>query len=261
MLNAAGAHPVAILATWHLAWGALIFALRAPERVSHLVLWGTATRGADLYSDAVAAMGTVSQEQMARIMWHSWMGWSAGDVANRLVDATLPAPGTTRIGSAAAGMLSAMQVVDLTDVAAQLRVPTLVLHPRERQFVTEETASELAASIPNARLALLDGDSLFLPVGVADQALSAINAFVQAPEQLTSALVRDGTMLIPDGLSGREVEVLRLVAAGMSNAEIADKLVIAQTTAARHVSHILKKTRLTNRTQAALYATRHGLDR
>jgi DNA-binding CsgD family transcriptional regulator len=63
----------------------------------------------------------------------------------------------------------------------------------------------------------------------------------------------------PDGLSEREVEVLRLVASGKSNAEIASELVISVNTVQRHVGNILTKTRLANRTQAASYAHRVGL--
>jgi DNA-binding CsgD family transcriptional regulator len=63
----------------------------------------------------------------------------------------------------------------------------------------------------------------------------------------------------PDGLSEREVEVLRLVAAGKSNAQIADALVIAPATAARHVHNILTKAALSNRAELAAYALRHGL--
>jgi DNA-binding NarL/FixJ family response regulator len=63
----------------------------------------------------------------------------------------------------------------------------------------------------------------------------------------------------PDGLSEREVEVLRLVAAGKTNALIADELVISVNTVQRHVGNILNKTRLANRTQAASYAQRAGI--
>jgi NarL family two-component system response regulator LiaR len=55
------------------------------------------------------------------------------------------------------------------------------------------------------------------------------------------------------------VEVLRLVAAGKSNQQIADELMISLNTVIRHVSHIFAKTGAANRTEAAGYATRHGL--
>jgi NarL family two-component system response regulator LiaR len=61
-------------------------------------------------------------------------------------------------------------------------------------------------------------------------------------------------------LTQREVEVLRLVAAGLNNREIADKLVISDKTVKTHVSSILSKLQLEDRTQAAIYALRHGLD-
>jgi NarL family two-component system response regulator LiaR len=63
----------------------------------------------------------------------------------------------------------------------------------------------------------------------------------------------------PEPLTEREVEVLRLVARGQSNQEIADQLVISEATVRTHVSNILSKLHLASRTQAALYALREGL--
>jgi NarL family two-component system response regulator LiaR len=63
----------------------------------------------------------------------------------------------------------------------------------------------------------------------------------------------------PDPLSDREMEVLRLLAQGKSNREIAAQLVIAELTVRTHVSNILGKLHLANRTQAALYALKEGL--
>jgi len=63
----------------------------------------------------------------------------------------------------------------------------------------------------------------------------------------------------PDGLSEREVQVLRLIAAGKSNRQIADDLFISLNTVARHISNVFAKTRVANRTEAAAYAHRQGL--
>jgi DNA-binding NarL/FixJ family response regulator len=63
----------------------------------------------------------------------------------------------------------------------------------------------------------------------------------------------------PDGLSQREMEVLRLVAAGKSNREIAEALCISLNTVATHVRNILTKTGTANRTEAAAYALRRGV--
>jgi NarL family two-component system response regulator LiaR len=60
-------------------------------------------------------------------------------------------------------------------------------------------------------------------------------------------------------LTEREVEVLALIAQGLANQEIADQLVISERTVRTHVSNILGKLHLANRTQAALYAIREGL--
>jgi NarL family two-component system response regulator LiaR len=60
-------------------------------------------------------------------------------------------------------------------------------------------------------------------------------------------------------LTEREVDVLKLVAQGLTNQDIAEKLVISERTVRTHVSHILDKLHLANRTQAALYALREGL--
>jgi HD-GYP domain-containing protein (c-di-GMP phosphodiesterase class II) len=63
----------------------------------------------------------------------------------------------------------------------------------------------------------------------------------------------------PAGLTSREVEVLRLLARGLSNKEIAERLVISRKTAGHHVEHIYAKTGTTNRALASLFAANHGL--
>ena len=87
----------------------------------------------------------------------------------------------------------------------------------------------------------------------------------RAAEVVLGRVRRDGADEEPAGeeldeLSSREREVLRLIARGMENAEIADELGISPRTAKNHVSNILAKLGLPSRIQAAIYAVRRGLD-
>ena len=65
--------------------------------------------------------------------------------------------------------------------------------------------------------------------------------------------------LTPDPLTEREVDIVRLVAQGLSNRQIADQLVIGEATVRTHVGNVLNKLHLANRVQATLYALREGL--
>ena len=68
-----------------------------------------------------------------------------------------------------------------------------------------------------------------------------------------------GAATIRAELSDREVEVLRLIASGMDNAQIAKDLVISPKTVKNHISNILMKLQIDNRIQAAVYAVRSGI--
>ncbi|MEE8045496.1 MAG: AAA family ATPase [Dehalococcoidia bacterium] len=70
---------------------------------------------------------------------------------------------------------------------------------------------------------------------------------------------RSGPQTLPAGLSKRELEVLKLVATGMTNNRIADELFISTNTVIRHVSNIMAKTKTSSRTEAGLFAERNGL--
>lgn len=85
-------------------------------------------------------------------------------------------------------------------------------------------------------------------------ALKVLREFEAAEEQRAA-----GRTLTDFPLTDREVEVLRLVAQGMSNLSISEQLGISERTVGNHIGSILRKLHLTNRTQAALYALREGL--
>ena len=112
--------------------------------------------------------------------------------------------------------------------------------------------------------ALRAGASGYLVKGVApNQVVSAVRAVAAGHAVFGPSLAARMLGLFaptasadppPSALSAREHEVLELIAEGLTNAEIAERLVISPVTARNHVSNILTKLRVTNRTQAARHA-------
>ena len=101
-----------------------------------------------------------------------------------------------------------------------------------------------------------------------DELIQAIRQVYRGEPTLASPIARKvlaelaqppKTPLTSEPLTEREMVILRLVAQGMSNGEIAEQLTIAEMTVRTHVSHILGKLHLASRTQAALYALKEGL--
>lgn len=103
--------------------------------------------------------------------------------------------------------------------------------------------------------ALGDEESAVVDLTAARKALTGLGARVAAGE--VAALLAEEQ--VPGGLSPREVEVLRLVAAGRSNPEIAASLVLSEKTVARHLSNIFTKLDVGSRTAAAAFAYEHRL--
>ena len=101
-----------------------------------------------------------------------------------------------------------------------------------------------------------DEESAAVELGSAARALAALGATPAAQE--VARLLAPGPL--PGGLTAREAEVLRLVAAGRSNPEIAAALFLSKKTVARHLSNIFTKLNVASRTAAAAYAFDHGLN-
>jgi DNA-binding CsgD family transcriptional regulator len=121
--------------------------------------------------------------------------------------------------------------------AADLYQALTETSPRRPACSPETAASELRDEVAARRI---DGDA-------ADAVLRAAGHRVRRRKDW------------PSGLTGREVEVLRLVARGSSNKEIASALHISAKTAGSHIEHIYTKIGVSNRAQASLFAMRHGL--
>ena len=82
---------------------------------------------------------------------------------------------------------------------------------------------------------------------------------VDAIARSSPANDRQASSRLPDGLTPRETEVLTLIGAGLSNSEIADRLVVSEATVKSHINHLLVKIGARDRAQAVGYAYQHGL--
>jgi DNA-binding NarL/FixJ family response regulator len=121
-----------------------------------------------------------------------------------------------------------------------------------RGYLTKDAP---AAEIQRAIRLVCAGEALLDPSvqrRLLDRALAGA-ATVQAPAPQASGAG------LPDGLTQREAEVLREIAAGYSNREIADRLSISEATVKTHVNNIFSKAGLRDRAQAVVYALHHGL--
>jgi DNA-binding NarL/FixJ family response regulator len=97
--------------------------------------------------------------------------------------------------------------------------------------------------------------ALFEQVGMQAEALAVREHLAHLPKKSRSR----SALPLPAGLTAREAEVLRLIATGKSNRQIAEVLVLSERTVANHLAHILNKTGTDNRAAATAFAVRHGL--
>jgi pimeloyl-ACP methyl ester carboxylesterase/DNA-binding CsgD family transcriptional regulator len=247
VLGAADAGPVAIA-----------YAARHPERVSRLVLWCTWVRSADVTSSRIRAWRSLLDQDwdlLTDTCAHLVFGWSGGELgraaAQHLRESVTPA------GMRAA--LAAIGDLDVTGLLTTIRAPTLVLHRRAIAWLPVDGVRSIAAAIPDARLALFDGEWTVPYLGDAEATADAIDVFLReetavAPHRFTSDPGADRFGAGADRLTAREVEVLRLVAGGRTNQEIAEALSLSVRTVERHMWNTYRKIGARGHADATEYA-------
>jgi DNA-binding NarL/FixJ family response regulator len=141
---------------------------------------------------------------------------------------------------------AAIKVLVLTTYADDRSVID-ALRAGARGYLTKDAG---ATEIRDALERITSGQAAIDPA-VQHHLLSAITS--------PSASPADRAPRYPDGLTHREAEVLALIAQGLSNAEIADRLVVSETTVKSHINHLFAKTGVRDRAQAVTYAYQHGL--
>ncbi len=137
---------------------AIAYAVRCPQRVPHLFLWCTWAKPSDpAWADALEALITKDWEMGTETLAHGILGWSSGKEA-RLLAAFIRECATPE---ALMASLNAGHEFDVTDLLAQVRSPTLVLHRRQLPYLSVDVARGLASRIPDAQLVVLEGTTPF----------------------------------------------------------------------------------------------------
>ena len=247
---------------------AIEYAARHPQRVRRLILCGAFARG-------WAKRG--EEEEHQAILALIRRGWGGDNPAYRqlftsqfMPDATLEQMNSfNELQRLSSSPDNAMQFqievgnIDVTERLSQVDVPTLVFHSRYDARIPFSEGQQIAASMPNARFVALESRNHIL--------LETEPAWAEFRRELSGFLDEGTTRSLQDtalpvsgpadeaNLTRREVEVLRLIAAGKTDREIAGELYISVRTVGNHVKNILAKAGCANRTAAAMYAATRGL--
>jgi pimeloyl-ACP methyl ester carboxylesterase/DNA-binding CsgD family transcriptional regulator len=239
------------------------YAVRHPERVSHLILYGGYARGAFRRDEADRAVMYRAMIDLVRL------GWGSDNPTFRQVFTSRFIPGGTdeQLGwfndlckkttnaEIAARLLEARAYVEIADLLEKVQTPTLVLHSANDDVVPISEGRILATGIPGAQFVELDSSNHVLlehePAWkrFCDEVLDFTDVRRAADSGEDAAFA---------ALSPREREILALIADGLSNGQIGERLSISEKTVRNHVSNIFDKLGVWSRAQAMVFARDRG---
>jgi pimeloyl-ACP methyl ester carboxylesterase len=251
VVDAAGIRePMVLLGISQGAAAAIRYAIRYPERVARLVIYGGYARG-------WARRGQRDAEHYRAVSEMIRLGWGSDNpVFRQAFTARFPPGGTHEqldwyndlcrrtVGPEMALRLLAVRAhTDFSPLLPEVRVPTLVLHARRDEVVPLEEGRRIAAAIPGARFVELDSRNHVL--------LPDEPAWREFQEAVLAFAGRAGDRLAPaHGLTRREQAILHLLSEGLRNAEIGQRMFISDKTVRNHLSNIYRKLGVRNRAQA-----------
>ena len=248
VLDHAGRPRASLLGYYHSVPTAIAFAARHPERVDRLVLFGGAPRLRDAMRPAQtqALLSLIDQDWdlFADAAATAWLGWDKAPSGRWTAEAFR----TATTAPVARAWFDAAEGIDVTGELGRVRAPALVLHRQGANQIPAEVSRRLAGALPDARLVELPGETPTLFISDLDTDLSLVTTFITGARATTTA----GSA----SLTPRETEVLRLLATGDSNSEIARRLGIAVHTVERHLANLYRKIGARGRADAVGYAWR-----
>ena len=249
VLDHAGSPRVSLLGYYHSVPTAIAFAARHPDRVEKVVLFGGAPRLRDAMRPAQtqALLSLIDQDWdlFADAAATAWLGWDKSPSGRWTAEAFR----TATTAPFARAWFNAAEAIDVTAELGRVRAPTMVVHRQGANQIPVEISRRLAGSLPDAQLIELSGSTptLFIEDQATD--LRLITDFMTGTPTVTP-VAADGS------LTPRETEVLRLLATGDSNSEIARRLGIAVHTVERHLGNLYRKIGARGRADAVAYAWR-----
>jgi pimeloyl-ACP methyl ester carboxylesterase/DNA-binding CsgD family transcriptional regulator len=261
VVEAFGAPSVDLFAASSGAPVGIAFAAAHPERVGRLVIYGGYASGPSIAAarDREALVDLVREHWGlgSRVLADVFMPSADGSERDAFVAYQREVAGAEQ----AARSLEAVYRFDVAERLEEVSPPTAVLHRREDRSIPFALGRELAAELPDASFVGLDGADHYPWFGdsraVLRAALNALGIDCAAPPEPDPNA--DRMPAEGQDLTRRESEVLTLVAGGLSDREIAERLVLSPHTVHRHVANIRTKLGLPTRAAAVAAAARRGL--
>jgi pimeloyl-ACP methyl ester carboxylesterase/DNA-binding CsgD family transcriptional regulator len=230
---------------------AIAFAARRPERVDRLLLYGAYARGADIASGEVRAAVVAAVRSHwglgSRLLAELFLGEHGAADQERFARSQREAADA----ETAARLLEFIYGLDVSDDVPRVEAQAVVAHRRGDRAVPYALGRELAATLPDAMFVPLAGTAHLPWYEDADAVVRAFRGALGSP---TVDEREEGG--VPELLTEREREVLRLVARGLKDQEIAEELVLSPHTVHRHVANIRRKLGSTSRSAAVAEAAR-----
>jgi pimeloyl-ACP methyl ester carboxylesterase len=238
---------------------AIAYAVRHPERVSHLVIHGGYARG------WLKRELTPQQRKEAEMMVElAELGWGKENPAFRQFFTTQFIPDGTpeqhlwfneleRVSTSPANAAQFFRIfndIDVTQLAPQVTCPTLVLHPDRDARVPFDEGRLFASLIQGARFVPLSSRNHIL--------LEHEPAWKRWLDEVRAFLPARHAASVFSALTPRERELVELIARGFDNAQIAARLALSEKTVRNHITRIFSKLEVENRSQAIVRAREAG---
>jgi pimeloyl-ACP methyl ester carboxylesterase/DNA-binding CsgD family transcriptional regulator len=252
VMDVLGLREAAFFGHMHAALTAVQFAAEAPRRVTKLILVNPYARGWE-HRPMSELAGVAMMPEITSAQWRKYtyaiatltLGYSSPGLAARIAEfyRDSMSPQSHR------AFLDWRETADITPFLKRVRAPTLVIQ-RQREDI-QNLAREVAARIPGARLVSRSESGPIWNLWT-DEDTAAAEEFLGIP---------------PAGFRGRhsltsrEIEVLRLIASGLTNRATSRDLVLSERTVARHITNIYGKIGARGKADATAYAIRHNLNK